>query len=403
MLQRGLNMKSIAICALLTPVIAGGGLALWPQAPGTASSMPSPSLSQAAVVALTAVASTMQQAPARPGEHPAAQQRGTDLHTAIEQGRLAAEFQGNGREIMRAILTNTTSAPLTIRVPAGQMFESGSNAVIALRSGEVELRPSKPVEVIIQTAATRSANRVVERPYTLSYGALPRLNALLTYAQEHAELSTATLQTAVLALTENLPLSSVSKFNAAGADLPTHFDTNAFRAETNDIMHALITLRAIGVRENDVAMTIDPQLKIEAMIEPMTRPAAMRYFGITATTEWDYWKSELLSGDPATRHYALYGIARFYPDVALEMLPKWARETKTQTVFRISAIQALADTQRPEALPILQKLSDELGQDTELGRTALNSARFLNSQLAKVSANRAASVGFRSTTAMSQY
>ena len=43
-------MKSIALCALLTPVVAGGGLALWPQAPSSA--LPSPSMRQAAVVAL---------------------------------------------------------------------------------------------------------------------------------------------------------------------------------------------------------------------------------------------------------------------------------------------------------------------------------------------------------------
>ncbi|MEP6671065.1 MAG: hypothetical protein ABJF10_18035, partial [Chthoniobacter sp.] len=362
-------MKSIAICALLTPVIAGGGLALWPQPTGSASSMPSPSISQAAVVALTAAA-TVQPQPAKAGVPSPTQAQNTDLHTAIEHEQLAAEFRGNGRDTVRAILTNRTAAPLTVRVPAGQMFESGSNVVIVLRSGEVELKPAKPVEVTIQTAATRSANKVADRGYTLSYGTLPRLDALLAYAQEHAELTTPALQTAVLALTENLPLSAVSKFSAAGGDLPTHFDTSAFRAETNDVVHALLTLRAIGVRDADVAMNIDPQLKIESMIEPLTRPAAMRYYGITPATEWAYWKGELLSGDTSTRHYALYGIARFYPEVALEMLPKWAREVKTPTVFRISAIQALADTQRPEALPVLQKLSDEFGHDTELGRAA---------------------------------
>jgi len=395
-------MKSIAICALLTPVIAGGGLALWPQPTGSVSSMPSPSMSQAAVVALTAAASVQPQ-PAKAGNHSPAQPQNMDLHTAIEHEQLAAEFRGNGRDAVRAILTNRTAAPLTVRVPAGQMFESGSNVVIVLRSGEVELKPAKPVEVTIQTAATRSANNFADRPYTLSYGTLPRLDALLAYAQEHSELSTPALQTAVLALTENLPLSAVSKFSAAGGDLPTHFDTNAFRAETNDIVHALLTLRAIGVRDGDVAMNIDPQLKIEAMIEPLTRPAAMRYYGITPDTEWNYWKTELLSGDQSTRHYALYGIARFYPEVALDMLPKWARETKMATVFRISAIQAMADTQRPEALPMLQKLADEFGHDTELGRAAANSAKFLNTSLAKLSANRTATVAFRSTTAGSQF
>jgi len=396
-------MKSVAICALLTPVIAGGGLALWPQAPGSTASMPSPSLPQAALVALTAAA-TVQPEPSKPGNHSSSTQpRNMDLHTAIEHGQLAAEFRGNGRETLRAILMNKTAAPVTIRVPAGQMFESGSNVVIVLRSGEVDLKPAKPVEITIQTAATRSANKIADRRYTLSYGALPRLEALLAYAQEHAEVSTPVLQTAVLALTENLPLSAVSKFTATGGDLPTHFDTSAFRVETNDIIHTLLTLRAIGVRERDVAMNIDPQLKIEAMIEPLTRPAAMRYYGITPTAEWDYWKTELLKGEESTRHYALYGIARFYPDVALEMLPKWARETKMQNVFRISAIQALADTQRPEALPILEQLSDELGRDTELGRTAANSAKFLNSNLAKLSANRTATAFFRSAETGSQF
>jgi hypothetical protein len=395
-------MKSVAICALLTPVIAGGALALWPQAPGTASSLRSPSMAQATIVALTAVASA-QADTSTSGNHRPAQSQGTDLHAAIEHDQVSAEFSGNGRDSLNAILMNKTTGPLTVRVPAGQMFESGSNVVVVLRSGEVELKPHKLVEVAIETAATRSANRVVERPYMLSYGTLPRLAALLAYAQEHAELSIGTLQTAVLALTENLPLSAVSKFTTAGADLPSRFDTTPFKVETDDIIHALLTLRAIGVRDGDIAMNIDPQLKVEAMIDPSTRPAAMRYFGITSETEWAYWKSQLLSGDPSTRHYALYGIARFYPEVALEMLPKWARESKTQTVFRISAIQALADTQRPEALPILEQLSDELGRNTELGRTAAEAAKYLNAHLAKLSANRTANVSFRSTAAFAQF
>jgi hypothetical protein len=364
--------------------------------------MPSPSLSQAAVVALTAAA-TLQPEPAKPAGGSSTQPQKMDLHTAIEHNKLTATFRGNGRDALRAILTNNTAGTLTVRVRAGQMFESGSNVVVVLRSGEIELRPARPVEVTIQTAATRSANKVADRAYTLSYGALPRLDALFAYSQEHAEISVPALQTAVLALTENLPLSAVSKFDAAGGDLPTRFDTNAYRAETNDIIQALLTLRSIGVRDNDVAMNIDPQLKVESMIDPLARPAAMRYYGITPATEWDYWKTQLLSGDPSTRHYALYGIARFYPNVALEMLPKWARETKMETVYRISAIQALADTQRPEALPILHQLSDEFGVESELGRAAANSAKVLNSTLAKVAANQTATVTFRSASSGSQF
>src|SRR5688572_15394525 len=130
-------MKSIALCALLTPVIAGGGLALWPQPPN--SSLPSPSLKQAAVVALAAAAANNAPAPSVPvpdiasNPNPAG---GIDLPAAIQQGRLAGEFRGNGRDKMRAVLTNRTAAALVVRVPAGQMFEAGRNTVIVTRAGE---------------------------------------------------------------------------------------------------------------------------------------------------------------------------------------------------------------------------------------------------------------------------
>lgn len=394
-------MKSIALCALLTPVVAGGGLALWPQPPSSA--LPSPSLKQAAVVALVAAAgNTLPPAPRESIVADPAQSQSIDLHTAIQQEKLTGDFRGNGRDKMRAILTNRTAGMLVVRVPSGQMLESGKNVVIVARAGEVEVRPGKAVEVTIQTAATRSANSVSEASYQLSFGTLPRLNTLLAYAQERPELTAGAIQTAVLALTENLPLSSVAKFTAAGGDLQTKFDTSFFKVDTGDILTALATLRAIGTHDSSLALTIDPQLKVEGMIEPATRSAAMRYYGITPETEWNYWKTELLSGEPTTRHYALYGIARFYPDVALEMLPKWARETKTQNVLRISAIQALADTQRSEALPILQSLTDELGAQTELGRTAADAAKFLSAHLAKLAANRT-TVAFRGSPGISQF
>ena len=393
-------MKSIALSVLLTPVVAGGGLALWPAAPHSGSVLPSPSLQQATVVALAVAAARTPPAPILAGA-PAAVP-GIDLHAALQQEKLSADFQGNGREKMRAILINKTAALLTVRVAAGQLLEAGSDSVVVVRAGEVELRPGKPVEVTIQTAATRAANRFAEQTYRLSFGALPRLAALLAYAQDRPEITAGTLQTAVLALSENLPLSAFAKFAATGSDLPTRFDTTPFKADTSDIVQALLTLRALGAKESDLALTIDPQLKIEAMIEPATRSAAMRYYAITPETEWEYWKTELLSGEPATRHYALYGIARFYPEVALEMLPKWAREPKTQNVFRISAIQALADTQRPEALPVLQRLTDEFGAATELGRTAAGAAKALSAHLAKALANRAA-VTFRDSSSLAQF
>ena len=210
-------MKSIALCALLTPVVAGGGLALWPQAPS--SSLPSPSMRQAAVVALAVAANSMPAAPTNIAVTDAERTGGIDLHTAIQHGKISGDFRGNGREKMRAVLTNRTNVALVVRVPAGQMMEAGRNTVVVARAGEVEVRPGKAVEVTIQTAATRSANIVVDAPYQISFGTLPKLDTLLAYVQERSELTAGAVQTAVLALNENLPMSYVDKFTGPGGDL----------------------------------------------------------------------------------------------------------------------------------------------------------------------------------------
>jgi len=104
--------------------------------------MRSPSIKQAAVVALAAVAAT-NSAPAKAEPIDPAHPQSMDLHTAVQQEKLTGDFRGNGRDKMRAILTNKTGANLTVRVPAGQMFEAGSNVVIVVRAGEVEVNPAR--------------------------------------------------------------------------------------------------------------------------------------------------------------------------------------------------------------------------------------------------------------------
>jgi hypothetical protein len=203
----------------------------------------------------------------------------------------------------------------------------------------------------------------------------------LEFAQAHREISLPALQTAALALTENLPLSAVAKFTSATGEFKSRFDTDAFRVDPIDLISALSVIRQLGIDEERIAMTIDPQLKIESMIHPLSRAAAMRYYGIGEAAEWDFWKTELLSGASATKHYALFGIARYFPDVALEMLPRWAREIRTPMVFRVSALQALADTQRPEAVPILLELKQELAMDAELGPAAAGAALYLEQRI----------------------
>ena len=212
---------------------------------------------------------------------------------------------------------------------------------------------------------------------------LPRLQALLDYVTERPETPIPAAQTAALCILENLPASAFAKFSQLGGNLSIKWDTTAFRVDTVDIIRALTILRDLGYPDESLAVTVDPQTKIEAMIDPLSHAHALKYYGIKPEDEWNYWKQELLQGEPSTRHYALHGIARYFPNVAMEMMPKWARNTGTSQLYRITAIQALADTQRPEALVLLRALQNEFGAQTELGRAAGDAADYLTASLNK--------------------
>jgi hypothetical protein len=275
--------------------------------------------------------------------------------------------------------------------------------VVVVHPSFTEIPPGRTTDVVLETAAVRSSNKTTEQPYRLTFGRLGKIEHFLTFAQSRPELSLGAIQTGVLALTENLPLSAVCKFPTVANEIKSRFNTDAFRVETADILSALTALRDAGVPESSVVMTIDPQLKIESMLDPVCRAQALAYYKITSEQEWAYWRDELLKGDLSTRHYALYGIARYYPDTALEMLPKWARETRTTAVFRMAAVQALAETQKPEALPVLRELADELGLKSELGRAAAGAAEYLEARLSEAALRQPTPVAFRTGTKLTQF
>lgn len=369
-------MKAALVSALVVPALALGAWSLWPASPQAA---PTP-------VATKAVA---------PTPKPEVAPTPIELALAVEQGSVTAEFAGNGKDRLRVALVNKGATPLEVSIPLGQVFEAdAASPVIVVQADSVVVPPGRQADTEVRTAALRSTCPVRDAAYGLSYTTVPKLEALLQQVQRHPEINRNAVQTAVLALTENPPLSAVAKFTLAGGTLPSRFNTDAFRVETHEIMDALVLLREVGAREAGIALTVNPQLKIEGMIDPATRPIAMRYYGIALEHEWEFWRAELLQGEPSTRHYALYGIARFYPDVALQMLPRWARETRTNPVYRLSAVQALADTQRPGALAILRQLSAEVGMPAELASAAKGAADYLDYQLASIAQARNA-VAFR--------
>jgi len=303
-----------------------------------------------------------------------------NLPTAVQQGLVQCQWRGNGRDRLFLDAHNVSGQPLRLHLGAGQLLASVDSTIVVLKSQTLDFPPQAVLHEEIPTVATSSANRVIGAEYHLSAGTLPDLDKLFAYVAAHPGERPGAIQTTALILTENLPLSAFAKFNELSAGVPATPESQDFKADTADILLALTIVRDLGI-DRPLAVTIDPQLEVEGMIDPAAHDLAVQYYGIT--DEWGYWKNQLLQGDPSTRHYALYGIARYYPDVALQMLPKWARGATISPVFRMSAVEALAETNRAEAIPILRELEREFGGTTDLGHAAHQAANYLDAQFAR--------------------
>jgi len=313
-----------------------------------------------------------------------------NLPTAVQQGLVQCQWRGNGKDLLFMDARNLSAQPLRLHLGAGQLLASVDSTIVVLKSQTLDFPPNGELHGEVPTVATSSANKVVGAEFHLSEGALPDLDKLFAYVAAHPEARPGAIQTTALILTENLPLSAFAKFNELNAGVAPLPESQDFKADTVDILSALTIVQDIGITR-PLAVTIDPQLEVEAMIDPAAHDLALHYYNIS--DEWAYWKTQLLQGDPSTRHYALYGIARYYPDVALQMLPKWARGTSLSQVYRMSAVDALAETNRADAIPVLRELEREFGGTTDLGRAAHQAANFLDAQFAEAHHGVLASAG----------
>jgi len=304
-----------------------------------------------------------------------------DLSQTILQGKVQVSLVGNGRDKMRMSVTNNSDRTILVKVDAGQVFAGAASSVIAVRPCSLTVNAGETIGTDIQTAALSTSNRIGSAVYSPVTATVPKLRELITHLKYHPEITPGTIQTVVLALTENLPAGAFARYPRPDTNIPSRVDTTPFRVDTVDLICALIVLRDIGMPDSLLAITVDPQLKSEAMIDPLAHAYAMSYYKIPFQNEWSFWKRELLQGDPALRHYALYGIARFFPDVAIQMLPAWARSRNLSPVFRESAVQAMVETGRVEALSVLQQFRHEFGTDSNLGRDAIAASNYLDRQL----------------------
>ncbi len=288
------------------------------------------------------------------------------LRQALADGVLAANFIALDRGRLEMNIRNLEDRRYVVEISAGLVFESKYDQLVMIRDEVIELEPQAVEQHNLQVASTSGVFDGDGQAFQVTGGRVSELAVLIPYVQEHPHYCRQTIQTAILALTENLPLSAFARFDLVSGESAATYADSDLKVETLVIIQALQLLKDIGMPMEKVVLGVDPQLLVEAMINPISHAAAMKYYEIPDEKEWEFWQAYLEYGDSATRHYALYGIGQYYPEVAVEMLGQWARAENLDYEMRLSAVQSLGRTGKIEALSILSQLRNDLADDLEM-------------------------------------
>jgi hypothetical protein len=312
----------------------------------------------------------------------AAALKGTPAGKPVEKPavvREVAQYSGNGRERLRVTVNNKDAKPYPVSIAAGTLFDSSRSHVVLLAPLKLDVAAGANKQADLNSAAISITNEIGEAAFTKSPATNSRIAPLISLLEKRTDVPFKVAQTAVLALADNAPADVFVKFKRLNSDLPVRFDPIAFKVENSEIMAALSLLHEAGGADSNLSLATDPQVKIESLLDNGSHDLALHYYGVTPEMQWSFWKYQLLAGVPSLRHYALYGISRYYPDVALVMMPRWAREKRLDSIFRLSAIRSLALTQRPEAIPLLNQLQQDLASELDLAQAAERASQYLAS------------------------
>jgi hypothetical protein len=304
-----------------------------------------------------------------------------ELRQALADGKLIAGFTAESRSSLKMSLRNRAERPVAVQVSAGLVFESKYDQLVVIRDRSIDLEAGAADSFQLPVASTSGVFSGTGESFQLTGGRVSELAVLIPYIQAHPNYCRQTIQTAILALTENLPLSAFARFDLhSGESAATYADAD-LKVDTLVIIQALQLLKDIGMPMEKVVLGVDPQLLAEAMIDPIAHAAAMKYYEIPDEQEWEFWQAYLEYGDAATRHYALYGIGQYYPEVAVDMLGQWARAENLDHAMRISAIQSLGKTGKIEALSVLSQLRNDLANDLEMEVAIYQSTELLTQSI----------------------
>ena len=272
---------------------------------------------------------------------------------------------------LRGQASNVSAQPVVYARPAGTLFSNGEGDVVLLKDVSVEVPPKGKVPLSLPVAQTTVGTRMLEGRFTPRAGAVSdALRPLVELLAHKQNVSPAVAQTAVLIVNDDAPLDMIASFpRLQPPALVNTADERPFSVSPADLIASLRLIQEAGLDPAKSALMSEPQLKVMTLLDPESHAAAMEFYGLSDQTEWSYWKKQLLDGDPALRHYAFYGIARYYPAVALDMLPRWVRDPGVYRSYRLSAAWALALVDDARAPQTLQGLRQEFQADAGLRQT----------------------------------
>ena len=296
------------------------------------------------------------------GRAPAASVSATELSSITPAG-LTVVLTTDTKGMLKGRAVNSTEAAIPYTFPAGTLFSNGTGDMVLLTNVSVTVPPKDSADLSLAVAQTSSANGVLTGEFAPHAGTVDGLQPLLPLLAPEKHVSRSAAQAAVLIADNDASLDVVASFPRNRPVALANIGTKPFAASPADLITALGLIREAGIDPAATAILGEPQLKVMTMLDPDSHPAAKQFFGISDDTEWAFWKHQLLQGDPALRHYALYGIARYYPDVALQMLPRWVRDPDLYRNYRLSAAWALALIDDARAQDELKDLQSEFQKD----------------------------------------
>lgn len=308
------------------------------------------------------------------------------LIEAMERDLATFSLRSDGWSVLEVTAQNPATAPLNVILPRGQVYLEDRERGEVLQPDEMRLtvpaQGERTVKVPVLPSSILNQGSQPWRSYRASRERRERAELLLDYLVAYPDAAQQlltgpegqpdeTLRTAILLCTENVPFFALSDLDLA-VEPPLDLETDASRVSLAVLIKAAWVALDAGVPRAQLALLQDPQFQLAAMLDPLTHPAALKLFDLDEGIQRSFWQDNLRRGPVNLRHYSFHGLARYYPETAMEMLPQWVRYEELSLPLRREALLALGAVDRPEAAPLIRRLRYEQPESSPLRLAARN-------------------------------